>query len=371
MLPYLASAPAFAIWGLSVLLVAATLLSTVRSSAWWIRIWDYPRLQIAAMLILAAVFQAAILPRHLPDAAVLGLTLSCLAWQGYRIRPYTRLHPRQVLRAEASDEANTLTLIVSNVLQDNRRASDLLRVIEATDPDIVLTLETNGWWDGQLQPLLDRYPYAVRHPLENTYGIHLFSRLELRDAEVRERVTKDIPSIFARVRLRSGRLVALHCLHPEPPQVGNDVAERDAELLMVAKQVARDGQPTVVCGDLNDVAWSHTTRLFQRLSGMLDPRIGRGVFPTFNADYWFARWPLDHVFHDPCFRLVRLEVLPHIGSDHFPILASLAYDSTALQEQEAPAADREDREEATAKISAGREAAKNAAGAGGVPSRDD
>jgi endonuclease/exonuclease/phosphatase (EEP) superfamily protein YafD len=179
-------------------------------------------------------------------------------------------------------------------------------------------------------------------------------------------VTKDIPSIYAKVRLRSGRLVDLHCLHPEPPQVGNDVAERDAELLLVATEVASNGRPTVVCGDLNDVAWSATTRLFQRLSGMLDPRIGRGLYPTFHAGYWFARWPLDHVFHDPSFRVARLEVLPHIGSDHFPILVSLTYDPKAVQEQDAPVADMSDREEAAERIAEGREAAENA----GSPAAD-
>ena len=52
---------------------------------------------------------------------------------------------------------------------------------------------------------------------------------------------------------------------------------------------------------------------------MIDPRVGRGLFATFHAQYWFARWPLDHVFHDPCFRLARLEVLPEFGSDHFAV----------------------------------------------------
>jgi endonuclease/exonuclease/phosphatase (EEP) superfamily protein YafD len=347
-----------AVWTLSVALILATLLPTIRTPTWWIRVWDYPRLQLAAGLALAATAQLALLRPAWPCAALLAVTMGCLCWQTWRIHPYTRLRRVQVLPAKQSDQAHTITLLIANVLQENRDADTLLRLVAEADPDLVLTLETNGWWDAQLtMGLRDRYSYAVCRPLENTYGMHLFSRLELRDVVVRERVAKDIPSIHAHVVLRSGVLVDLHCLHPEPPLPGNDVAERDAELLLVATDVKGDGRPTIVCGDLNDVAWSHTTRLFQRLSGMLDPRVGRGLFPTFHADHPLARWPLDHVFHDPDFRLARLQVLRHFGSDHFPVLVSLVHAPAVKSEEHLPAADAEDHREAAEKITEGRKAA--------------
>jgi len=83
---------------------------------------------------------------------------------------------------------------------------------------------------------------------------------------------------------------------------------------------------------------------------LVDPRIGRGRYCTFHADYKLLRWPLDHLFHSKDFCLVNLKVLPSIGSDHFPIYAKLQLSSLAEQLQEAPKADEDDEVLAEEKI---------------------
>jgi endonuclease/exonuclease/phosphatase family metal-dependent hydrolase len=102
----------------------------------------------------------------------------------------------------------------------------------------------------------------------------------------------------------------------------------------------------VVFGDLNDVAWSHTTRLFQKTSRLLDPRKGRGFFSTFHARWPGLRWPLDHVFFSDHFRLVTMRRLEYVGSDHFPVHLVLSLEPDAVAEQEAPEADDDDMAEA-------------------------
>jgi len=101
----------------------------------------------------------------------------------------------------------------------------------------------------------------------------------------------------------------------------------------MAKHVAAQTGPVIVAGDLNDVAWSATTRLFREISGLKDPRTGRGVFSTFNARYWFIRWPLDHIFVSEHFRLLDVNRLPDIGSDHFPLLATFALDNRYMADE--------------------------------------
>jgi endonuclease/exonuclease/phosphatase (EEP) superfamily protein YafD len=151
--------------------------------------------------------------------------------------------------------------------------------------------------------------------------------------------------------LPCGIRVELYGLHPKPPVPQEDASseQRDAELLVVARRTRANSLPTVIMGDLNDVAWSHTNYLFQRISGLLDPRIGRGFFNTFDARYPIMRFPLDHFFHSSHFRLIALRRLPYFGSDHFPMYIALSYEPDVADEQKAAPPSSEDEREASEK----------------------
>jgi endonuclease/exonuclease/phosphatase (EEP) superfamily protein YafD len=322
--------------GIVVLLTALPLL---RHEAWWIRIFDFPRRQIALLTLFTipaysalAGFDGAL------DRIVVGALSLCALYQLVRIGMYTPLFAKQAKDASPVPNDRRLGIVVANVLTPNRNAEALIRIVRAHDPDVMLFVETDDWWQGQLDVLEATHPYTVKCPQENLYGMHLYSRLELVEPELRFLVEPDVPSIHARVRLPSGDRIDMHCVHPRPPAPteASSSVERDAELLLVAKMVAAARQPAIVIGDLNDVAWSGTTRLFQKVSGMLDPRVGRGMFSTFHAKHFWLRWPLDHIFISPEFTVVSLARLGYFGSDHFPMHAQLCYTPRAATVQNPP-----------------------------------
>lgn len=321
------------------LTLVATLLPFIPSNASVVRVWDFPRLQLAVVLAVVLLGALALLPHgEVWTWAFAACITAALAWQGHWVWSYTPLVSVQAKDAGNCQAESRVSLVVANVLIENRDVAPLLALIERRDPDMVLLVETDAWWDEQLSPLKKAYPHVVAQPQEDSYGIHLFSRLPLIDPEVRFLIQDYVPSIKTGVKLSSGAHINLYGLHPMPPP-HQDTERRDAELLMVGKEVHRDKIPSIVAGDLNDVAWSRSNNLFQEVSGLLDPRIGRGVYPTFSANWPLLKFPLDYVFFERSFQLLDLQVEPHIGSDHYPLFIALCYkpDDAASQKPPQPA----------------------------------
>ena len=333
-------------------MIAATALPLARADAWWIRWFDFPRLQILALAALVLAGWLALATGSVLDYVFIGLLLAAIAYQCYMMFPYTVLARKQVEQSRRATPESTARLLFANVLMPNRKSARLKAIIRDADPDLVLLVETDEWWRGQLAYLKRTHPHAVEHPRDNTYGMLLYSRLELIGPQVRFLVQDDVPSIHARLRLPGGGEVELRCLHPRPPAPQEAAAstERDAELLIVGKDLKRRQAPAIVLGDLNDVAWSRTNYEFQDVSGLLDPRIGRGFYHSFHAKYPFLRYPLDHCFHSKHFRLVSFRRLGRFGSDHFPMCIALSYEPDAAATQEEPQADAAEQREADRKI---------------------
>lgn len=338
----------------TVLMCIPTLASLTRFDQWWIRGFDFPRIQISFLIICVIIGWIFLndLEKtwHIIAIVILGLSL---VYQFKKIFPYTYLSRKQVLKFKGSDPNASISILVSNVLTPNKRSDKLIALVNERQPDMLLTLETDKRWEEELSDLEKDYEYTVKIPKDNLYGMHLYSKLELQDIKVRYLVQEGIPSIHGYVFLRNGKKIRLHCLHPMPPSPteSDTSTNRDAELLMLGRDVDVDKESILVMGDLNDVAWSRTTRLFQKLSGLMDPRIGRGFFNTFHSKYFLLRWPLDHVFHTKDFTLIEIAREKNIGSDHFPMYINLNYEASAEAiNEDTDEADEEEKEWAEEKI---------------------
>lgn len=305
---------------LAVFLVAITVMPFLPFAHGMVRIGDFPRQQILvlalACLVLSLVSGGALFD-HPFFLTVFALVAALQAWF---IAEFTGLWRKESKAFDTTvDRGKRFRLVASNVKMSNRNYAAHIDIVTKSDPDILILMETDDAWIGGMREVLARYPYRLEQPQDNAYGMALASKFRLDDASVQDLLTEGIPSIFATVVLDETFRFRLFSIHPEPPVPHRGTEGRDGETALISLAARKEKGPLIVTGDLNDVAWSKTTRRFRRISRLLDPRVGRRMVNTFDARYWFMRWPLDHLFHSAHFRLVDMQRLDAGGSDHFPV----------------------------------------------------
>ncbi|MDX5423412.1 MAG: endonuclease/exonuclease/phosphatase family protein [Hymenobacteraceae bacterium] len=312
------------------LLILATLLSLLYDLPYWyIKALDFPREQVLAGLLICLILFFPVNEKwRFPAVAFAVGLVSAIVIQSTFILPYTTLTDKTVASAEPSAQQadRSFSLLIANVWMKNRQADQFLQLVQQANPDLVLAMETDQWWINQLSPLRQKYAHVVSYPLDNTYGMVLYSKLPLKETDIMFLKHETVPSIHTNVVLPNGKEFILHAMHPVPPKPSkypDNVGSEEVALLKIGEMVSQTDMPSIVAGDFNDVAWSRTSRMFNTQSRLRDVRVGRGLYNSFGANNLLFRYPLDHVYVSEEFQVLEMERLPKFGSDHFPILVKL------------------------------------------------
>lgn len=321
------------------LAILLTLIPFIAINYWWIRVFDFPHLQLTFLTflgVLTSLYKFKL--KDWKDVAFTVILTGCLVYQVAKVFPYTSMAPLEIMDSTPNSEAPILSIYASNVLQSNKKKEKLLAAIEKTDVDILLFTETDTTWRNAIHKVASKkYPHYIGKPLPNTYGMLLYSKLPLINPEVRFIVDDSVPSIQSLFLLPSGDTIQLFAIHPSPPmpQHNPSSTNRDAEMMKTALDALTSTYPVLVMGDFNDVSWSKTNRTFQQVSRLLDPRRGRGFYNSYHTGYFFMRWPLDHFFVSEQFRVSKLTRETSIDSDHFPMSIALTFEPEKAASQKA------------------------------------
>ncbi len=322
---------------------------------WFFRTADFVRLQsIFIQFVLLGLLFWLVEDFSTFDWITGAALVGSILYQVFKVFPYSSLFPRKRSYAESDGH---VSILAGNVLQTNSCYPDFLNEIKRFDPDLVLAMETNKDWENCLSEIEKIYPHSVKVPMENFYGMHLYSKKKLENVDVRFQIEDDKPSIFFDFPIEGNPPIYFCCLHPAPPSpTENETSkERDAELMMTGNRIRKEDKPTVVCGDMNDVVWSRTTRLFKKMTGMIDPRVGRGFFATYHAGYRFMRFPLDHLFHTRDLYVGKMTRSKNFGSDHYAMYYEIHH-KKKVQTPPNPILNREEKKEIDELIEEGKEA---------------
>jgi endonuclease/exonuclease/phosphatase (EEP) superfamily protein YafD len=305
------------LWLVMLGLGAATLFSLLGRVHWFLELFTHFPLQLAGALL--AVTAAALILRRwrLAAIAVLSLLPNLLALSYY--------FPSSAYSGEAPD----LRTVSYNVLTSNRSYEEVLTYLRNSKADLLFVMETNPKWVEALAPLQTHYPYTVKVPRNDNFGMMLLSRHPIVWHELHQFEGTSVPLVHAVVDL-NGRSIDLIGCHPAPPLGARMSSSRNAYLKELSEITGNTQNPTVVLGDFNATIWSPFLRDFLKATSLHDTGHRHGFQSSWRRHNPFFSIPIDHVFHNDGLTCTSRQIGPALGSDHRPVIVEFAYRGDAL-----------------------------------------
>jgi endonuclease/exonuclease/phosphatase (EEP) superfamily protein YafD len=240
--------------------------------------------------------------------------------------PYVLPQPQETVASGAPLRIKTF-----NIHGGKSERGAFLDYVQTEQPDVILLTELPPLTDWLGDSLGADYRYRLGGTLGTPHDLLLFSRWPIVNSRIDRSVNRGSPVIAAdlcREEVGAGacvRLVGLHAIAP----FARFARLHTAQLELAARMAtaAPDGQ-AILAGDLNMTPWSPT---FQRLlaeSGLRDAALGRSITAT-----WLSRQPMvgiaiDHVLASPRIAVRAYDVGLDLGSDHLPVVATMAVPQT-------------------------------------------
>ena len=280
--------------------------------AWWVL--DIPghfRLQYGLILTIAAALAWWL------GNPLLGLSAALLAFSNLIVVLPLYLRPQRALAA--TGQTPVRRVLFANLWQPNRAHAEVRALIQSSQPDLVLLVETNQRWLDELEPLRQAYPFWVVQPREDNYGVAVLSRHPILEREVRTFSVAGVPNIVARLDM-DGQPLTVVCTHPPPPKSRSETRARDEQMANLANLAALRTEPMLLCGDLNLTPWSPVFWRFLRRSSLVDSGRGFGVQSTWPVGKPWMAVPIDHCLASPEVVILDRQVGPPVGSDHYPVI---------------------------------------------------
>ncbi|GAB2177869.1 endonuclease/exonuclease/phosphatase family protein [Dongia sp. agr-C8] len=310
------------------LLLAAALLPWLAGLPWltatraWITVLENLRLHFATAAAIVAIASLALWRGRL-------VVTSCLvvALCGAPVIASIQGMP------EVAVETPKLKVATFNVWTRNREFDRIMAYLREERPDIVFLEEVKEKHKQVFAALKDLYPTQVTcHESTIDCETMLLSRFPARMQRA-GRINGALPSAAIAEFEIDGRIltaVAVHVVWPFP-MAGAD-AQRE-QLLHLAESLDAFQGPLLVGGDFNGGAWVRNQQDFRKRTGLAGEP---GYHPTWPAlpiaghdvPDWL-RLPIDHVFSRGGPLVTAAEVGPELGSDHLPLMTTVAWPNAA------------------------------------------
>lgn len=323
------------------LLIFLLLRLVFGDSLWWLAFFgNFTPFYFAALIVLLPLALLARAKRGV--LLMLPFALVGAVWFGRLYLPKA---------SAVADDVPTLRVVSFNVWGDNADLSTIESWLTDQQADLVLTQETPPQWADYDVPALDSvYPYnAVQASALRYWGNGTWSRYPIVSTENFDLEGDGTPTQSRIVVELEGQQIAVYNVHlympsGEMPQITLPINNAYLNTVLRYDETARNGQitrlierlkieplPYIVAGDFN---MSDQSGMYSDLAAVMgdsfrEAGIGLGAsWPAVRALGLPSIIPplvrIDYIWHSDDFRAVDAAVGPYLGSDHLPVLASLA-----------------------------------------------
>lgn len=301
-----------------------------------------PIASVPIELLRNAGFQIGILALVL---GALGMIGSATRWAGItalaialvQLWPAAQLH-FPVKRSNASGPA--IRVASFNVFYGNSDPRPFHDWLERERFDLIALLEIGPAW----KPVLEHERRILPHQRvvdvtprllgSKAFALALLSRHPIESLEVRDAGDGGIPWLDARIVISNVplRVIVVHALGPRR---SSELAARNALFETLADAILANrssAMQTIALGDFNATIYSAALAGFSARSGLRDARRGFGRCPTWfpfgesalRTGFGSLGLDIDRLYVSPEIDVREFMVGPPLGSDHRPIVASIA-----------------------------------------------
>lgn len=271
-------------------------------------------LVVASVTVLYAFFAEPLAAK----LALIGFGGAGVILAGWLILPeyVARQAPSSALNA-----AGQIKLIQMNAWRNNRDAAGTVDWLLRQNADVIVLEEAEV-----VGPILRRR--SAYYPTCDNCSVVIFSKAKPVVLDIPTPYDRRVRPPVAGVTLRDARgeftVLGTHYAWPVHGELQQWQGRGLARLLGKFPK-----QRLILTGDFNSTPWSYTRRTEDALFGL--ERRTRGLFtwpargfPGREGSLPFPFLPIDHVYAGPGWRTVKIERGPRLGSDHYPVIVTLA-----------------------------------------------
>ncbi len=216
----------------------------------------------------------------------------------------------------------TFRIASANLHSRNDSYAAVVHWIRQERPDFVALIEVRRPWNVEMRNRLPEYPYQRMEALGRRSGKLLLSKLPFESYQSLNEVgaRSKTPLVTLQRNNARVRIAGLHLNWPMRPAWA---ANRNSELVRLAKLARQNGPPMVAMGDFNITQFSRHFQQLEKDGDLRRASAGRGWLHSWPTFFMPAGIQIDHIMIASSIQVLDFKTGAGLNSDHKWVMADI------------------------------------------------